>query len=218
MQFSVYRTALEEHWGLNDIERILREEGPLLYKDVITRDSQFIQIYENRSSFVRKYGWGTLGIESILEVVEFIATGQNEKNVLEIGGGTGWFASLVIAAGIKDYVCTDPHLDNQVGEAEHIPIEELKAVEAVMAYPQANVLISVWPTYEGTFASEALALFRGNFFVYVGEDADGCNAESSFFEQLEKEWILVAKADCLQWLYIHDSVFMYRRRLDESDE
>lgn len=52
-----------------------------------------------------------------------------------------------------------------------------------------KVLVLCWPLHNDDMASRALAAFRGDFVIYLGEGRDGCTGDSAFFDMLEREWI-----------------------------
>lgn len=93
-----------------------------------------------------------------------------------------------------------------------LPVEVLPACAAIQKYP-SEVLYLSWPTYNHSWAQEALVEFKGDWLVYVGEEPGGCCADESFFEVLEKEW--TEKPFCDEqhnWWGLHCSAHIYQRR------
>ena len=61
-------------------------------------------------------------------------------------------------------------------------------------------------------ATDVLAAFRGDRFVYVGEGYGGCTGDDVFHELLEEEWTEMKTIEIPQWPCIHDQMTVYGRK------
>jgi hypothetical protein len=126
--------------------------------------------------------------------------------MLEIGSGAGYWAMELRKAGI-DVLATDkePGCDHYFkGKLWIDDMLQVDAVTAVREYPR-RTLLTVWPSYQETWAAQALKVFQGEYVIYVGESAGGCTADESFhevFATLEED----KEIDIPQWPGIHDYV------------
>lgn len=87
------------------------------------------------------------------------------------------------------------------------------SVEVLDRFPDHVLMIS-WPPHDSPFARDALAAYRGDTFIYIGEGIGGCTADDDFFALLEDEWEEVAGlfAEFVSWSGINDAITIYRRK------
>lgn len=85
--------------------------------------------------------------------------------------------------------------------------------EAVIKYP-TNALFICWPNYYSDWAYDALKEFKGNKFIYIGEDKDGCCGTPMFFDLLKDEWDLKKKINIPRWSGLMDKLYFYERKLN----
>jgi hypothetical protein len=60
-------------------------------------------------------------------------------------------------------------------------------------------------------ATECLNAYRGDRFVYIGEDCGGCTGDKEFFEILEQQWEEIEDHNIKQWQGVHDRIVVYQR-------
>lgn len=125
--------------------------------------------------------------------------------VVELGAGRGYWASLLRAGG-TDVVAIDKQISDN-------PWTEVVAgdVDSLDSYP-GHALMMIWPPLRSSMAKDALARYRGNCLIYVGEGADGCCAEPGFFDLLRQDWNLVKHVGIPTWPRIYDGLFLYSRK------
>lgn len=125
-----------------------------------------------------------------------------DRKVLEIMAGGGW-----IAKGLRNHdvniIATDDGSWNHKHEKmkELVRIERFEAVDAVKAFPDAEVLLASWPPYDNDAIFEACEEWsaRGPI-IYIGEDRGGCNAPDVFFEH----FLVEDRIEIPQWYGLHD--------------
>lgn len=182
--------------------------------------------FRRRYKFVSDYSWAVPNREIIDYIKKFVG---NDK-AIEIGAGYGLWAKLLKDMGLN-IVAIDPMIfpgDKEIydignEDKKWTQVEKMDHYEALDNFPDANVLIFIWPSYDEGYAYEALELFDGNKIVYIGEGRGGCTADESFHNLLDNEWGLV-NAECSsitderqsysvdQWPGLHDSAFFYIRK------
>jgi hypothetical protein len=164
--------------------------------------------YHYRRVLAEKYSYAIPNEEAIREVVRL-------SPIVEIGAGTGYWASLINSAGgvvvaydkapvnskIKNYYkFTDQHFRVKRG-----------GPSVLSRYPDHTLLLC-WPPYGKPMAKDCLNLYKGNTVVYVGEGDSGCTGDEKFHDALEAEWVLKKEIDIPQWSGIHDTMMIYTRR------
>lgn len=137
--------------------------------------------------------------------INFIVDMTQDKGVVEIGAGNGYWAWMLSQSGVK-VNAYDLHpvghekswfkrLEDDrwsgSGLADYEP-EEFYPVRAgsVEALDDPDnhdrVLFLCWPTMD-TWAYEAVSRFKGDRIIYIGEGPGGCTASSMFFKAVSGE-------------------------------
>lgn len=142
------------------------------------------QVGISRGEFATTYSWS---IPSPGDIA-WIAGLLDGRGVVEVGAGTGYWAWQLAQAGV-DVVAYEPNEpgDNKfVSKAEpYVPLLRDDA-SAAGRHPDRALLLS-WPNYDEPWAAQALATYRGDLLIYVGESDGGCCADDQFFE-LRRDW------------------------------
>jgi len=81
--------------------------------------------------------------------------------------------------------------------------------------PNRNLFLC-WPPYEEPLAYTSLKKFKGKYVIYVGEGYGGCTGCNRFHNLLEKEFDLEETVDIPQWFGIHDSMYIYKRKIEDK--
>ncbi|WP_412516446.1 hypothetical protein K8Z49_37690 [Actinomadura madurae] len=135
------------------------------------------------------------------------------RDLLEVGAGSGYWASLLAAQGIN-VLATDSVTDHN-GYADrfrYTDIQPATAADAVRHHAD-RVLAMIWPPYRDPMAVDALRAYEGPGFVYIGDRPGGLCASASFFEELAEHWLPVSRCPLsLRWLGYHDQATFYIRR------
>lgn len=132
-----------------------------------------------------------------------------DRKCLEIMAGGGYLAKGLREHNI-DVIATDDYsweLHSESPGREN-DVKKYDALDAIKLFTDARVLIMSWPPYSRSIAFEACNEWnvRGPI-IYIGEDAEGCNATSKFFKHFcesEEE-----HAICIpQWGGLHDRLMI----------
>jgi len=141
--------------------------------------------------------------------------------ILELGAGTGYWASLLKDRGV-DIIATNPPgftLKNKQHynfNENYINTELIDNDSALEKYPDRNLFLC-WPSYDEDWAYKALLNFKGDYLIYIGEDQGGCTADDDFFKELHSNWIGIRYYDIPQWPGIHDGLRILKRNKEIGD-
>jgi SAM-dependent methyltransferase len=132
------------------------------------------------------------------------AIARHATRVLEVGCGSGYWAWLLAQRGI-DVLATDPapppHRWHDV---------VIRGADEAGRHPDRALLLC-WPPFGIDMAHRALAAYRGDMVVYVGEWLAG-SAEPAFFALLASSFEPVEFVDLPQWAQRTDFLLVLRRR------
>ena len=120
--------------------------------------------------------------------------------------GVGWLAGALHSHGIEIIATDDDSWVRKHTKAIQVyPVVKLDALDAIAAYPDAEILLMSWPPYEGKITVEiAHAWGSDRPLVYIGEDKYGCNATDKFFA-LFRETVSL-DVPMMYWRGLHDRV------------
>ena len=150
------------------------------------------------AAIARHFAWAVPTGEAIAVIR------KHSASVVEIGAGSGYWAWLMQQAGI-DVAAFD--LDPPPFTwAEVKRGDERRASD----HPDKALLLC-WPPWAAGVASRALAAYRGEHVVYVGEWM-GYNAEPDFFASLAWFFECIDSVDIPQWCMRDDRLLVFRRR------
>jgi hypothetical protein len=136
------------------------------------------------------------------EAIDTVA--RHTQHVVEIGGGSGYWAWLMAQRGISVRA-----FDVQPPAFMWHPVEAGDE-RAVLQHP-GRTLFLCWPPYGSLMAVRALSWYGGDLVVYVGEWRLGC-AEPLFFTTLDLEFAAVESVAIPQWFARDDRLYVFRRR------
>jgi hypothetical protein len=185
------------------------------------------QSYLVRQELVNKYSWAIPNEEAIQTLVDY-------SPIIEVGAGTGYWASLIsqergdILAfdnSISSFNSISPSLSNSIFISPSFsPYENCQAGNKYYLVEKGNenivrdysnrTLFLCWPPYKEKMAFNCLNNYKGNTLIYIGEERGGCTADEAFFNLLDKDWKLIKEISIPQWPYIHDYLFIYKRKLN----
>ncbi|MPZ66237.1 MAG: hypothetical protein GEU83_12210 [Pseudonocardiaceae bacterium] len=160
------------------------------------------------------------------------------QGVVELGAGGGYWAGLLRARGV-DVVAYDPQ-PPQDGPCKWQSkpggwSEVLRGDERVVEHHADRTLFLCWPSYEQTWAADAVQLYHqrgGQTVIYVGEGAGGCTGDNTLHQLLGEDdgvcWHADEDCDCAkdvpalfttvelvplpQWLGVNDLLTVHQRR------
>lgn len=169
--------------------------------------------FDNRQILCQKYAWAVPNEEAINVLLA-------QQPLIEVGAGTGYWASLVrkkggqiIAADVLPAPSKGNHWHALAGSSW---TEVLSGDETIVRqYPNRTLFLS-FPPEINRCAYNALKLYKGNVLIYVGEDAGGCTGTKEFHDALAREWHLVKQVEIPQWPGVYDMLYVYARNKPES--
>ena len=164
-----------------------------------------VERFTERTRLTALYAWAVPTAEAVRALVRL-------SPLVEVGAGTGYWASLVRAAGgvVHPFDCDPPTsgVNHWGHREEYVPV--LRGGPEVLAgFDEACALFLCWPPYDTTMALDCLRAFRGTRVAYVGEDR-GCCATEEFFDEFDT-WPLVRRVKIPQHAGIHDEMVVRRR-------
>jgi hypothetical protein len=130
--------------------------------------------------------------------------------IVEIGAGLGYWAALLRARGVDVVAFDDFSWDILHKEPRWTTIKE-GGTDAVRGHGH-RALFLCWPPYSHSMANHALACYDGGTVIYVGEGEEGCTGDEAFHDKLERHWHVVREVAIPQLPYVHDRLWIYRRR------
>lgn len=169
------------------------------------------------------------GIPPTLNQLDKLRQTIGSSMILEIGAGLGLW-SAVLKAYDFNVKATDPHPERLRGrltgfmddtgscslistsipqpvsqDFRYTEVEEISSSQAIAKYPDADVLLFVWPEY-----AFDLEKFTGKYILVQGENYDGCT-HLSCEETLLREWKVVEVYDTPRFMGINDILVLYER-------
>jgi hypothetical protein len=170
-----------------------------------------------RRELVKKYSFA-------IPTEEAVRTICSHGPLIEIGAGTGYWAWLVRQLG-GDILVYDIHpprsearpSGNRFHENEGCWTNVEEGTEAnISLYPDRTLLLS-WPPFQEPMALQALQVYRGEYFLYVGalplaNGWKGPMATDAFLEELNRNWQLTASIELPNWDLCWDALHVFKRR------
>lgn len=157
------------------------------------------QWFGGRKQLVEQYAWAVPNDE----VIDYI---QQFHDIVEIGAGEGYWASLVSEADNTHVSAYDPSTEKRWFDVQQ---ERLSDISEEI---QDSVVLMVWPPVNNKMAWHVVRK-QPNHILYVGEPRGGCTAEDTFFDRLYKEYGLVERIDIPSYEGVHDNFFHYIRKV-----
>ncbi len=128
-------------------------------------DPSYEHIMERRDWYHNRFGWVVPSREAIQAIVDF----TKDDTILEVGAGIGFWGMLICGMGGK-LIATDVEPD----DTSFIPVEQNEGLAAILAHPECNTLLSIWPHPCDNWICATLAAFKGTKFILVGEPITQC--------------------------------------------
>lgn len=155
----------------------------------------------SRMDLVREYAWAIPNEDAIETVVEY-------SPIIEIGAGTGYWASLVDTMG-GDIIATD---DMSRADEYVNSFYDVKEADASISseYPNRTLFLC-WPEYDDPMGHTALRNYSGDSVILVGEASDGCTGDRELYRELRDYWTQTDQVEIPSWYGIRDSLRVYER-------
>jgi hypothetical protein len=150
-----------------------------------------------RKSLIWAYSWAVPSRAALEEMVR-------HSPLIELGAGTGYWAWLLEQLG-GDVVA----LDQEPGQPPHWHSIRAGGPADISAYP-GHALFLCWPPNGSPMATQALANYRGQTVIYVGEWG-GRTADETFHRELNAVWILAREIPIPCWPGVLDRLYVFKR-------
>lgn len=156
--------------------------------------------HARRRSFIARFAYAVPTPEAIRALVRFF----DACRIIEVGAGLGLWARLLRDAGIS-IAATDvaPVPEQDFGE-----VAPFEAAAAVVAHPECDALLLIWPPHEQAMAYRALRCFRGELLACIGDPR--FVGDVAFHDEVAKLWTLERVVPLPSWPGLEDSVCTYR--------
>jgi hypothetical protein len=174
--------------------------------------------YTTRHELCHKYSFAIPNDEAIEKIASF-------GKILEIGAGTGYWASLISAAG-AEVAAIDlapvggPWKNEWAFKEKHYPVEQGNGWEWVDAFTPEYTLMMCWPPMDN-MAADCLNSTHGDRVIYIGE-WNGCTANDTFFSMVDggwyeddqslARWKIEEQIYLPHWPSVHDAMYILRRK------
>ena len=168
-----------------------------------------------RRNFISRFSFAIPNRKSIETIRAYSPYG-----VTEVGAGIGYWAYLLNKNNIptigldKYHPATNrwfsPNFNSNKKEyVSGIVVSE--AVDYLATDDSERTLLMIWPSpiEEESYAAEAIAAYKGNTIIMVGEGVDGRTDTGGLFSEGQKEWQTVERvavpqfSDCFDTLTVH---------------
>ena len=160
-----------------------------------------------RQRLVQKYSWAIPCDEALDEIAKY-------SPIIEMGAGTGYWASLLEARGAKvsafDISPPGCYKNDWHGETKRC---FTNVIEGSVENLNADTLFLCWPPYGGRLAYDSLINSRSNVVIYIGEGQGGCTGDDDFYEHLEANFEQIKEIDIPQFEGLHDYLTVWRRNV-----
>lgn len=154
----------------------------------------------------------------VLPGLTFVQQVGRAGPLVEIGAGRGYLSALLRQHGV-DSIATDPtpaHKGYGWTPNPNWPVLTMDAKQAIATHPDRAVLCA-WPSYEETWAGEAIATMRpGQVLFLIGEGPGGCTGDDGLFACLDSQFTSLTTSEdnraVVAWPYVHDRLTVWRKR------
>jgi hypothetical protein len=162
----------------------------------------------HRERLVTKYAWAIPNGAALAALARF-------GPIVEIGCGTGYWASLMRERGI-DVVAYDLHPpkagNNSYMDAEQYTTVVRGGANSVLRHADRTLFLC-WPPPGSPMALNAVVNHYGAGGVHVITAADeGCCGTEEFWDLLEKRYRIIRRVDIPRWMIASDRMLVWRRK------
>jgi hypothetical protein len=164
-----------------------------------------VESHKQRGLLVKKFAWAIPNEEAIELICKY-------SPIVEIGAGTGYWASLIKSNKGK-IICFDKHNDggNSYGHTFH-HYNVYNGNESILHRMHHSMnLFLCWPPYDDDMAFNCIKTFKGKYLIYIGENSYGCTGNKAFFNELRSNWKRIDSIDIPKWPGLYDCLTIYKR-------
>lgn len=173
-----------------------------------------ILAFKLREEYISKFGFSLMN----QLLIDELAFHFENKEVIELGAGTGWLSHLLQNKNIDIQPIDLYHIDkNDYNFYQyHTNVLNISAQDYLAQNKNYDCILMSWPNYGTDFAAQSLDLIpKGKQLIYIGESCGGCTANDRFFDLLDARCLLnEEKTSQLQkfttrWSGLHDDIYIY---------
>lgn len=166
-----------------------------------------IDSYTKRVEFVRKYSWSIPNEKAIKKIVSL-------SPIVEVGAGTGYWASLVASEG-GDIIAYDkfpPLFGNNkyCDVVQYFPVKEGDHSKLSL-HPDRAMMLS-WAPYDNSMGADHISNCLSKHLILIGEGYGGCCGNDEMFSLLDKHFKIVESIQLPNWPGINDNLSIYLRK------
>jgi hypothetical protein len=167
-----------------------------------------------RLELVRVYSWAVPSVGALNLIAR-------HAPIVEVGAGTGYWASLLEARGV-DTVPYDraPPVANGDDNQYHRGARTWTRVHAagapVTARHADRSLLLCWPPHDTSMAQDALDAYDGSTVIYIGEGPGGVTATPGFFAALARGFAVTTSVAIPRWHGYGDRLSVWSRAARRS--
>ena len=154
-----------------------------------------------RERYLRQYGcckWTPRAVQLIKDL---------NCPLLEIGAGAGQWQQELSRHHIDVKAYDDR---SNVSLPGHGGTVHVGGIEQIHIHPERTLFLCYPPV--GPMALECLTSYTGDYFIYVGEGIDGVNGSKEFFNEIEKNWNVVAIDRLDPFPQCFERLFIFKRK------
>jgi hypothetical protein len=166
--------------------------------------------HETMTTFRETTGYGLPNAQTMKELAALLETWS--ARILSIGCGKALVEHALMRLTSLPIICTDIKPYDPSIFVSSDSYECMNSKDATSKFYQPDsCLITCWPLYDHTMASDAVA-HPWEYIIYIGEGEGGCTGDDLFHSVLETKYEEIQHGECVNWAAIHSHVFVYRRR------
>lgn len=173
------------------------------YLELSKKDMDFSLNGEGRTGLRHRYAFA-VPTEEAIQVIAALSP------IVEIGAGSGYWASLIARAGAEVVAYDDRSWDAEFTKY-WCPVRN-GGPEKLDEHPGWTLFLC-WPPYDTPMAHECLLRHTGRHVVYVGEECGGCTGDEAFHAMLDRAYDETWTIALLQWPGIHDDLKLYEKKI-----
>ena len=175
--------------------------------------SKFEEFYKKKllkDNLIEKYSFAVPTEEAIKEIIKY-------SPLIELGSGTGYWAFLINKLG-GDIIAIDNNERNKEYQEfikkdfySHYWFDvKVGNQKQLKNYPERTLFLC-WIERSSEMGLKCLKLYKGKYFIHIGEGKGGACATDSFFKYLNKRFKLIKEISIPQWRGVHDYLEIYKR-------
>jgi len=176
-------------------------------------DENFMNFVHDRLDLRMKYAHSIPNKKAIETICEF-------SPIFEVGSGTGYWANLIDENG-GDITCLETKEKNYYKLEEkglYYPAAFVDNVSSFDSISKYYSLLMIYPP-AGTNEDESknmaynyLNAYKGEIFLYIGENMFGSNATEEFFGLIDNNWNLIKTIAIPRFHDIYQQLWVYKRK------